>query len=251
MPTVLIVAGSDSSCGAGLSADLEVVRIMGCQPLLAVTAVTAQTDQHFLSSHSVDSSVFKDQLEAAWDHSDGHVSAVKIGMLPNESIVETLAEFLQQKNCPNVVLDPLLKSTSGGCLTEKSNPSKSSRRLFPLASLVTPNVPEACSLTGLPCLSEQDFHIVANAIISLGSSAVLVKGGHLEGRECVDYLLKKGEQQGEEFRQARIPGPSIRGTGCRLASAIAARLALGDDLEQAVGNARSYLFTYFEKQCSS
>ena len=251
MPTVLIVSGSDSSSGAGLSADLEVVRAMGCRPLLAVTAITAQTDQKLLSSQPVDSSVFQDQLEAAWDYSGGHVSAVKIGMLPNESIVEILIEFLQQKNCPNVVLDPLLKSTSGGFLAEGSGVSKRSRRLFPLARLVTPNAPEACSLTGLPCLSEQDFHIVANAIISLGPAAVLVKGGHLEGSECVDYLLEKGVSQGREFRQVRLSMPSIRGTGCRLASGIAARLALGDELVLAVENARSYLLTDFEKRCSS
>jgi len=251
MSTVLIVAGSDSSCGAGLSADLEVVRTMGCQPLLAVTAVTAQTDQKFLSSQPVVSSVFKDQLEAAWDHSDGHLSAVKIGMLPNESLIEVLAEFLQQKNCPNVVLDPLLKSTSGGHLADESSVSKRSRRLFPLARLVTPNVPEVCTLTGLPCISEQDLHILASAIVDLGPAAVLVKGGHLEGSECVDYLLEKGVSQGQEFRQVRLSMPAIRGTGCRLASGIAARLALGDELEQAVENARSYLFTYFEKRCSS
>ena len=251
MPTVLIVAGSDSSCGAGLSADLEVVRIMGCQPLLAVSAITAQTDHTFLSSQPVASSVFKDQLDAAWDHSGGHVSAVKIGMLPNESIVEMLTEFLQQKNCPNVVLDPLLKSTSGGHLADESSVSKRSRSLFPLATLVTPNIPEACSLTGLSCLSKQDLHALASAIVDLGAAAVLVKGGHLEGSECVDYLLKKGELQGQEFCQARLPIPSIRGTGCRLASAIAARLSLGDDLRQAVDNARSYLFTHFEKQYSS
>jgi hydroxymethylpyrimidine/phosphomethylpyrimidine kinase len=172
-------------------------------------------------------------------------------MLPNESIVEMLTEFLQQKNCPNVVLDPLLKSTSGGNLAEESSVSKRSRSLFPLATLVTPNIPEACSLTGLSCLSKQDLHALASAIVDLGAAAVLVKGGHLEGSECVDYLLKKGELQGQEFCQARLPIPSIRGTGCRLASAIAARLSLGDDLRQAVDNARSYLFTHFEKRCSS
>ena len=251
MPTVLIVAGSDSSCGAGLSADLEVVRAMGCHPLLAVTAVTAQTDLNFLSSQSVASSVFLDQLEAAWDHSDGHLSAVKIGMLPNESLIEVLSQFLQQKNCPNIVLDPLLKSTSGGCLAEGAGVSKRSRSLFPLATLLTPNIPEACSLTGLCCLSTYDLHALASAIVDLGPGAVLVKGGHLEGSECVDYLLKKGELEGQEFRQVRLSIPSIRGTGCRLASGIAARLALGDELEQAVENARSYLFTYFEKRCSS
>ena len=251
MPTVLIVAGSDSSCGAGLSADLEVVRTMGCQPLLAVTAVTAQTDPKFLSSQPVASSVFKDQLKAAWDHSDGHLYAVKIGMLPNESLIEVLAEFLLQKNCPNIVLDPLLKSSSGGCLAEESGISKRSRRLFPMARLVTPNVPEACALSGLSCTSVQDLHILANAIVDLGPAAVLVKGGHLEGSECVDYLLEKGELKGQEFRQVRLSIPSIRGTGCRLASGIAARLALGDELEEAVKHARSYLFTYFEKRCSS
>ena len=251
MPTVLIVSGSDSSSGAGLSADLEVVRAMGCRPLLAVTAITAQTDQKFLSSQPVASSVFKDQLKAAWDHSDGHLYAVKIGMLPNESLIEVLAEFLLQKNCPNIVLDPLLKSSSGGCLAEESGISKRSRRLFPMARLVTPNVPEACALSGLSCTSVQDLHILANAIVDLGPAAVLVKGGHLEGSECVDYLLEKGELKGQEFRQVRLSIPSIRGTGCRLASGIAARLALGDELEDAVENARSYLFTYFEKRCSS
>ena len=251
MPTVLIVSGSDSSSGAGLSADLEVVRAMGCRPLLAVTAITAQTDQKFLSSQPVASSVFKDQLKAAWDHSDGHLYAVKIGMLPNESLIEVLAEFLLQKNCPNIVLDPLLKSSSGGCLAEESGISKRSRRLFPMARLVTPNVPEACALSGLSCTSVQDLHILANAIVDLGPAAVLVKGGHLEGSECVDYLLEKGELKGQEFRQVRLSIPSIRGTGCRLASGIAARLALGDELGQAVENARSYLFTYFEKRCSS
>ncbi|MBU62402.1 MAG: bifunctional hydroxymethylpyrimidine kinase/phosphomethylpyrimidine kinase [Opitutae bacterium] len=251
MPSVLIVAGSDSSCGAGLSADLEVVRIMGCQPLLAVSAITAQTDRKFLSSQPVDSLVFKDQLEAAWDHSGGHVSAVKIGMLPNESIVEILTEFLQQKHCLNIVLDPLLNSTSGGHLADESSVSKRSRILFPLATLVTPNIPEACSLTGLSCFTKQDLHALASAIMDLGSAAVLVKGGHLTGRDCVDYLLKKGEVKGQEFCHERLPITSSRGTGCRLASAISARLALGDDLSQAVDHARSYLFTHIEKQRSS
>ncbi len=251
MPFILIVAGSDSSCGAGISADLEVIRSMGCQPLLAVSAVTAQTDCTFLSFQPVSSSVFKDQLEAALDSSKGNISAVKIGMLPNESIIEILTEFLQLKNCPNIVLDPILQSTSGGCLIEEFGALKRSRSLFPLASLVTPNIPEASGLSGLSCVSENELHALASAILSLGSSAVLVKGGHLAGEECVDYLLRKGEPKGQEFRHVRLSELSMRGTGCRLSSAISARLALGDDLEQAVGNARSYLFKYFEKQCSS
>lgn len=241
VPTVLIVAGSDSSCGAGVSADLETVRGMGCRPLLAVTSVTAQTDETFLVSHPIPPLVLRAQLEASFQQAGDGIVAVKVGMLPDETSVETVSEFLERRDLPNIVIDPVLASTSRGPLAKEAGFSIMCRRLFPLATLVTPNVPEACRLTGLPCKGEKDLPALAKAILGCGSTAVLMKGGHLLGEECIDYLLQKNDSRGREFRQPRLPGGPFRGTGCRLASAIASRLALDDDLGQAVETARTHL----------
>ena len=241
VPTVLIVAGSDSSCGAGVSADLETVRGMGCRSLLAVTSVTAQTDETFLASHPIPPLVLRAQLEAAVQQAGDGIAAVKVGMLPDETSVETVIEFLERRDLPNVVIDPVLASTSRGPLAKEAGFSIMCRRLFPLATLVTPNAPEACRLTGLSCKGEKNLPALAKAILGCGSTAVLVKGGHLPGENCVDYLLHKAKSRGRKFRHPRLPGGPFRGTGCRLASAIASRLALGDDLGQAVGTARTLL----------
>ena len=161
VPTVLIVAGSDSSCGAGVSADLETVRGMGCRPLLAVTSVTAQTDETFLASHPIPPLVLRAQLEAAVQQAGDGIAAVKVGMLPDETSVETVIEFLERCDLPNIVIDPVLASTSRGPLAKEAGFSIMCRRLFPLATLVTPNVPEACCLTGLSCKGEKSLPALA------------------------------------------------------------------------------------------
>ena len=244
MPTVLIVAGSDSSCGAGISADLETVRSRGCDPLLAITSVTAQNDESFLASHPVPSIILRSQLEAVRQLAVDGIDAVKVGMLPNEESVEVLCDFLEAESFGNVVVDPVRSSSSGAPLASEAAFSHMMKRLLPLASIVTPNLPEARLLSEDARSEEKGVQELAEMILGHGSDYVLIKGGHVEGNDCIDYLYGKGDSDGREFRHPRLAGGPFRGTGCRLSSGLAAGLALGDDVPRAMQNARTDLQDY-------
>lgn len=240
---LLIIAGSDSSCGAGVAADLEAARACGARPLLAVTAVTAQTDETLLASHPVPPLALKAQLKAA-ERAETDLHAVKIGMLPDRSSVEIVADFLERRRPPNVVLDPVLASSSGGHLASASGFETAKKRLFPLVDLLTPNLPEACRLTGLATASEEDLSLLARAVLKQGPAAVLLKGGHLDG-PCADLLLK-ADGEPRFFRRERFRPVVSRGTGCRLATAAAAFLGMGENLEKAVERAGEYVQAYLK-----
>lgn len=242
--TLLIIAGSDSSCGAGIAADLEAARACGARPLLAVSAVTAQTDESLLASHPVPPLVLEAQLKAA-ELAQTDLHAVKIGMLPNEAAVETVADFLERLRPPNIVLDPVLASSSGGPLASASSLETAKKRLFPLVDLLTPNLPEATHLTGLPAVSEEDLPLLAQKLHKQGPAAVLLKGGHLDG-PCADLLLKANAES-RLFRRERLRPVVSRGTGCRLATATAAFLSMGEDLEKAVERACDFVQTYLKR----
>lgn len=227
---VLCVAGSDSAGCAGIAADARTVAALGCHPLLAVTAVTAQDARAVRASAAVPPAVVTAQIEAGLSVG---VAAVKIGMLAGARVARAVADALGRGRAGQVVLDPVLRSTSGTDLLDGPGRRLLLERLVPLAALVTPNAPEAEALTGRRVDGPDGMAEAAWALLELGAGAVLVKGGHLEGAEAVDLFA---EASGGVFllRSPRLPGRHTRGTGCILSSAIASHLARGLGLPAAV-----------------
>jgi hydroxymethylpyrimidine/phosphomethylpyrimidine kinase len=235
-PAVLLIAGSDSSAGAGLARDLGVLAQLGVDALCAVTAVTAQSDRRVAGVHHVPPDMVRAQIEAAFDKRAP--DAIKIGMLGDCATVEAVASSLETRSNPPIVLDPVLSASCGGTLLDAEGLAALKARLLPQAAIVTPNVPEAAALLGEGPAND-DAALVAQArrILELGAQAVLLKGGHAGGEEAADWLvLRDGSAQ-------RIASPrvraTLRGTGCALASAIACGLARGERLPEACRRAKA------------
>lgn len=233
---VLAIAGSDSSGGAGIQADLRTIAAHGLHGLSVITAVTAQTGHAVESVHCVPTRQLIAQLAAVF--ADFDVAAVKIGMLGSVAAVEAVADYLRKAGARHIVLDPVLVASSGSALLPPRGLTRLSRRLVPLVDLLTPNLPEAEALLGRRLRSDRDARRAAEDLLALGARAVLLKGGHQRGRVVRDYLFD-GESMAV-FSHSRLPG-SVRGTGCTLASAIAAGLATGLPLRAAVERAERFL----------
>lgn len=240
-PHVLIVAGSDSSGGAGIVRDVEAVAAFCLKACVAVTAVTAQTHDKVWSVTPVPADTVAEQMWAAL--AANPVRAIKLGMLGNAAIAEEVANVLADHPDIPVVLDPVLVSSSGAILLEPAGIEVLLHRLLPVCALITPNLPELAVLAGTATNSSSDIEKAAARLFSLGARAVLAKGGHAEGAEAVDALYSNG-QQTLTFSGRRYPG-TLRGTGCMLSSAIAAGLAQALTLETAVAKAKSYLTRKF------
>ena len=227
--SVLIIAGLDSSTGAGLARDLAVMADHGITARVAATAVSAQDAGGGCAVHPVPAAMVAAQIRAS-----GPLRAAKLGMLANASIVEAIAATL-----PDLpfVLDPVLATSAGATLLDAAGCAAMIARLIPCAALVTPNLPEAARLTGLQ--SDAALGAFAAGFFAMGARALLLKGGHASGAEAVDWLLRP-DAAPLRFAAPRQPG-TRRGTGCTLASAIAAHLARGDDLATACGHAKRYL----------
>lgn len=253
-PKVLTVAGSDSSCGAGIQADIVTLKAFSVVPLCAVTAITSQTEERFLDSTNVPPNILASQLAAA--AACGPIGAVKVGMLGSSSNVRELILFLKGLRCANVVIDPVLSSSSGADLLEVSAHSVFKEGLLPLASVVTPNAIEAGLLAGLNVWNVATMKEAAKTIwndvvanrYDGGASPfhVLVKGGHLQG-SSVDVLFNGSDFV--EFDAPRIltsegKNASRRGTGCRLSSALAAGIASGMSVTEAARAAKQYVAAY-------
>lgn len=239
MTRILIIAGTDSSGGAGLTRDVAVATVLGCAVTPVVTAVTAQTDAAIHDIHPIPSDVVRSQIETAFEQ--GPPDAIKIGMLGASDIAATLASALRDIDVP-VVLDPVLKATSGGVLARKTQIEP----LLARSTLVTPNLPEAAALTHSPCATgDRDIVAQAENLRAWGATAVLVKGGHGEGVECVDHLF---EPSGHfKLTSQRLP-VTRRGTGCSLSTAIACHLALGQDLPEACRRAKAYVHRWISQR---
>jgi hydroxymethylpyrimidine/phosphomethylpyrimidine kinase len=237
-PRVLSIAGSDSGGGAGIQADLKTFSALGCYGMTAITALTAQNTLGVRSIHGVPPQILCDQIDAVLE--DIGLHAVKIGMLHSPEIVQTVAEAIDRHCLPNVVLDPVMVATSGTRLIDNPAIELLVRELFGRAVLVTPNLDEASLLVGRPLDGEAAMESAAHELLDMGASAVLLKGGHLAGNVVSDLLLT---QQGELhwMRAPRIHTPNTHGTGCTLSSAIAAHLALGASLLEAVQAAHAYV----------
>lgn len=237
-PRVLSIAGSDSGGGAGIQADLKTFAALGCFGMTAITALTAQNTLGVRAIHGVPPDMLRDQIDAVVE--DIGVDAVKIGMLHSPEIVRTVAAAADRHRFAHVVLDPVMVATSGAVLIDNPAIQVLVQELFPRASLVTPNLDEAALLVGRALRDESDMQVAANELLAMGATAVLLKGGHLAGEVVSDLLQVQGEAP-HWMRAARIHSANTHGTGCTLSSAIAARLALGDGLLQAVEAARLYV----------
>ena len=235
---VLTIAGSDSGGGAGIQADLKTFAALGCYGMTALTALTAQNTVGVQAIHAVPPGFLKAQLCSVLD--DIGVDAIKIGMLHAPDIVEVVAWAIDQYRPAHVVLDPVMVATSGDRLIAQETVGVLVRELFPRASLITPNLDEAEWLLGHPIEGATALPGAAQALLDMGARAVLLKGGHLAGDEVVDWLQQPG-QPGLRLASARIESQNVHGTGCTLSSAIAAHLALGHALPEAVRLARGFI----------
>jgi len=237
-PRVLSIAGSDSGGGAGIQADLKTFAALGCFGMTAITAITAQNTCGVRAIHGVPPEMLRDQIDAVVD--DIGVDAVKIGMLHSPKIVRTVAQAVARHALPHVVFDPVMVATSGAKLITDEAIGVLVAELFPRAAIITPNLDEAALLVGQPLHTVQDMHQAAQTLLGMGARAVLVKGGHLPGDEVVDLLLAT-DAEPLWMQAPRIQSANTHGTGCTLSSAIAAHLALGLTLAEAVQQARSFV----------
>ena len=238
---VLVVAGSDSSGGAGIARDVETIAAFGLRACLAVTAVTVQTHGAVERVGQMPADLIAAQMRAAF------AATVKIGMLGSSDAITAVASVLASRLPLPVLLDPVLASTSGRALLPMDAIDVLKRRLMPLCTLVTPNLPELGLLSGKPAATDEAGIIgQAGSLFESGVPALLVKGGHAGGDRSVDLLLRASAKP-SRFEAPRLD-VSMRGTGCMLASAIAAGLGLGDDLPTAVGKAKDHVFERLERE---
>ncbi|MGH2654442.1 MAG: bifunctional hydroxymethylpyrimidine kinase/phosphomethylpyrimidine kinase [Actinomycetota bacterium] len=237
VPRALTVAGSDSGGGAGIQADLKTFQALGVWGTSAVTAVTVQNTKGVEGYEELSPRVVGDQIRAVV--TDIGVDAAKTGMLASRPIIEAVAEALSELRVPNLVVDPVFMSKHGHPLLAEDAVEALRTSILPLATLVTPNLPEAAGLAGIPVHDRTEMVEAGRAILALGPPAVLVKGGHLEAGEATDLLVTPRGVQ--EITAERIDTPHTHGTGCVLSAAITSHLARGAGLEEAVLQGKSFV----------
>ena len=247
IPKVLTIAGSDSGGGAGIQADLKTIGALGGFGMSVVTAITAQNTLGVTRIQDIDLDVIEAQIDAVL--LDIGADIVKIGMLASPEIVAVVAKSLRRHGIKRIVLDPVLRATSGASLGGDDTAQAILTELFPIASLVTPNLDEAALLLGRELKGPDDFKLAAQELLDLGPQAVLIKGGHLDAThtQITDFLMWRSLEDGLEvvqskaFKHYRVNTANTHGTGCTLASAIATYLADGHDLTHAVAKAIAYV----------
>ncbi|QWD92553.1 bifunctional hydroxymethylpyrimidine kinase/phosphomethylpyrimidine kinase [Polynucleobacter asymbioticus] len=247
IPKVLTIAGSDSGGGAGIQADLKVITSLGAYGLSVITAITAQNTLGVTAIQDIDLQIIEAQIDAVL--SDIGADSVKIGMLASPEIVQLVAKSLRKHGVTRIILDPVLRATSGASLGGDDTAQAMISELFPMASLVTPNLEEASLLLGRDIYQVDDFKSAADELLALGPQAVLIKGGHLDAKhdELTDFLMWRSIEDGleitqsKEFKHRRIDTENTHGTGCSLSAAIATYLADGHDLAHSVAKAIAYV----------
>ncbi len=237
MKTALTIAGSDSSGGAGIQADLKTFAACGVYGMSVITAVTAQNTQGVKKIADLSEDIIEAQIDAVFE--DIFPDAVKIGMISNGGIAQKIAEKLRYYKPNNIVIDPVMVATSSASLMKSDGLSALIKELLPLADVVTPNIAEAETLAQINIFGPEDMERAAKRISNMTNAAVLVKGGHLENN-CDDLLYKNGESTW--LCCEKIDNPNTHGTGCTLSSAIASNLARGKDTVAAVSAAKDYVF---------
>jgi len=247
IPKVLTIAGSDSGGGAGIQADLKVITALGGYAMSVITAITAQNTLGVTAIQDIDLAIIEAQIDAVLN--DIGADSVKIGMLASPEIVQVVAASLRKHGITRIILDPVLRATSGASLGGDDTAQAIMKELFPIASLVTPNLEEASLLLGRDITQVADFQSAAEELLALGPQAVLIKGGHLDSthNQLTDYLMWRSIEddleiiQAKEFKHLRVNTENTHGTGCSLSAAIATYLADGHDLPHAVGKAIAFV----------
>jgi len=242
-PVVLTIAGFDPSSGAGVSADIKTIAAHGCYGVACITALTVQSTAGVRRIEAVEADLVTETLQEL--ASDIPLAAVHIGMLGTGKIVKAVAEFLAQRSgkarLPNVVLDPILKSSSGAQLLDPAGIKLLVEKLIPLADVITPNVDEAAALTGLKITDLEEMRAAAAKFREMGSQAVVITGGHLEkATDLLSFMSKRGVEE-EVFKAERQRSNSTHGTGCAFATAMACHLALDRGLAEAALLAKTYV----------
>ena len=233
----LTIAGSDSGGGAGIQADLKTFAAHGVYGVSAITAVTAQNTRAVSAVEALSPGIVAAQIAAVVD--DFEVAALKTGMLANAAIIGAVSRVLRVSRVGPLVVDPVMVAKSGDRLMDAGALEALTRDLLPLAAVVTPNLPEAGVLAGITVRTLDDQREAARRIVALGARAVVVKGGHAQSSEIVDVLFDG--QTFTEFRGERVPGTSTHGTGCTFSAALAAQLALGRGIQEAIPLAQAYV----------
>ena len=244
--TVLTIAGSDSCGGAGIQADIKTMSALGVYAASAITAVTVQNTKGVYAIQDIKPEIVKGQIEAVIE--DIHPQAIKIGMVNDKATIHAIAETLQKYKkdeqakevFQNLIIDPVMVSTSGCRLMQEDALDVFNSELLPMATLLTPNIPEAEILAGMKIQSHEDIRTATQAICKLGCKYVLIKGGHFEGNEKIDYLFEDGKQI-TSYKGMNINTRNTHGTGCTLSSAIASYLAREFDMNTAIAMAKTYL----------
>ena len=236
--TVLSIAGSDSIGGAGIQADLKTFSALGVYGMTAITALTAQNTQSVLHIMPASEQNLRLQLDAVF--TDVVPDAVKIGMLHNEALIDVVIKAIDRYRPRNIVLDPVMISTSGCALLSPTSVDLLKNELMPRCNIVTPNLLEAQALAGHKITDIRSLYAAGEELTKL-CAAVLIKGGHSEGNDVSDYLFEVGKECPECYTIRRVDTVNTHGTGCTLSSAIAANLALGYDLHKSVARAKDYI----------
>ncbi|MDH3492510.1 MAG: bifunctional hydroxymethylpyrimidine kinase/phosphomethylpyrimidine kinase [Acidobacteriota bacterium] len=240
-PVCLTVAGLDPSGGAGVAADIKTFSAFGCYAASAVTSITFQNTQGVYGAEHQSPESVRQQLVPIFDDFD--VAAVKTGMLPTKEIIEVIAEVLSERNAVRIVVDPVVRSTSGFDLIDDAALENMIRTLLPMALIVTPNLLEAERIAGHPIRSESDFTDAARIMLDFGANSVLIKGGHFESNAAPEKAIDRlfNEKGMRRFENEFIQTTSTHGTGCTLSAAICANLALGLSVEESVSRSKEYV----------
>ena len=246
-PVILSIAGYDPSSGAGVTADVKTAAALSCYATTCITAMTVQSTRGVFAVEPVAPRLVADTLKVLAE--DLPIAAVRLGMLASGEVAEAVADFLEQQRLSNVVLDPVIRSSSGAEMIDAAGLEVIRRRLLPLSTVATPNLDEAAWLTDSPAAlpgsswDEQSPHLLALAdkLHLLGATGVVVTGGHLEPPNDLLSYFEDGLRQEQVFRGSRVESHSTHGTGCAFATAIACGLALGRDLPEAVRTAKAFV----------
>jgi len=238
-PVVLSIAGFDPSSGAGVTADTKTIAAHGCYGVACITALTVQSTAGVRRVQPVEPALVTETLEEL--AADLEIAAVHIGMLGSEKVVRAVADFLMDRDQENIVLDPILKSSSGASLLDSTGVRLMSEKLLPLATVVTPNGDEASSLTAMPVTNVEQMRAAAAKLHTMGAAAVVITGGHLEKAiDLLSFTTNRGIEQ-EIFKSDRQRSTSTHGTGCAFATAVTCHLAQGRGLPEAVLLAKAYV----------
>jgi hydroxymethylpyrimidine/phosphomethylpyrimidine kinase len=242
-PVVLSIAGYDPSSGAGVTADIKTMAAHGCYSVTCITALTVQSTQGVRRVEAVDGRVITETLEEL--HADFSIAAVRIGMLGSVEAARAVTAFIRRSQLHNVVLDPVLQSSSGVELISREAMKILKDKLLPLCDVITPNIDEAAALTGLTVTNLDEMRVAAEELHKLGAPSVIITGGHLD--EPTDLLSAAPRKEVKLFAEQKVLGRATHGTGCAFAAALACHLALGLNLTDATRAAKSYVTNAMKK----